>query len=184
MKGFLAGLIYIALLCGACAQSLGPASPSAVGVAAPGQIPGTATNDAASAGNVGEYVFSNVVLGSAVSLTNATAANITSISLTAGDWDISVVGYYNAAVTTNVTLAEVSISTVSATRGNGNLGGFVQLVYGAGGLVLGGTGLITETVPSFRVSIASTTTYFFVAYSTFTVSTNTAYGSIHARRIR
>lgn len=178
-------LLALLLLCSPLhAQSLGPITPSAVGVAAIGQIPGTATNDSASAGNVGEYVSSSVVFGSAISLTTSTAANITSISLTAGDWDISALGYFNAAGTTNIALAEVSINSTSATRNNATVGAFSQLAYGAAGLVLGGTGVISESIPTFRVSIATPTTYFFVGYSVFTVSTNTAYGMIHARRVR
>lgn len=179
-------LLALLLLCSPLhAQSLGPITPSAVGVAAIGQIPGTATNDSASAGNVGEYVSSSVVFGSAVSLTTSTAANITSISLTAGDWDISALGYFNAGATTNINLAEVSISTTSATRNNATVGAFTQLAYGnPSGLVLGGSGVISESIPTFRVSIATPTTYFFVGYSVFTVSTNTAYGMIHARRVR
>src|SRR5690349_16625741 len=51
-------------------------------------LAGTATNDDAAAGKIGEYIESEVLSGSAVSLTTNTAANITSISLTAGDWDV------------------------------------------------------------------------------------------------
>jgi hypothetical protein len=58
------------------------------GVPAVGQIPGTATNDDAAAGKLGEIISSNIVVGSAVSLTTNTPANITSLSLTAGDWDV------------------------------------------------------------------------------------------------
>src|ERR1019366_4169569 len=70
-------------------------------VITPGQIVGTATNDNATAGNVGEHiqaVASNVVA------TDATFVNITSISLTAGDWDVTGISVYEA--NSGVTLGE------------------------------------------------------------------------------
>ena len=51
-------------------------------------IHGTGTNDSAAAGYVGEVIESNVPIGSAISISAGVAANITSITLTAGDWDI------------------------------------------------------------------------------------------------
>lgn len=55
MKGFLVRLLALWLIVSpACADSSFVA-PSATGQAATGQIPGTATNDNANAGNVGEY---------------------------------------------------------------------------------------------------------------------------------
>src|SRR5580693_8105074 len=51
-----------------------------------GQLPGIASNTAAAAGNIGEYITSSVASpGGAIS--NNVAANITSVSITAGDWD-------------------------------------------------------------------------------------------------
>src|SRR4029077_4886616 len=52
------------------------------------QLLGTATNDNATAGNVGEYIESVIPAGAAIAITSATNTNLTSISLTAGDWDV------------------------------------------------------------------------------------------------
>jgi len=77
-------------------------------------ILGTITNDLAAAGNVGEVVSSFVVIGSPVSLTTNVAANITSISLTAGDWDVQ--GNVNFAGTSaTITALTGGISVTSAT---------------------------------------------------------------------
>ena len=57
-------------------------------------IIGTTTNDDAAAGKIGEYQSAGIGFGSAISLTTATPANVTSISLTAGDWDVSGVIYF------------------------------------------------------------------------------------------
>jgi hypothetical protein len=144
-----------------------------------GQAFGTQTNDAANAGNVGEFISSTVVQGSAVALTNNTPANVTSISLTAGDWDVWFIGYFNPAGTTNITLLSTSISTTSATMDNnpGNLG-----IYSTGAQVPGNP--IGVTAGPRRVSIAATTTVFAVANALFTVSTLGGYGILRARRVR
>src|SRR5712664_1249621 len=57
------------------------------------QLLGTITNDAATAGNIGEYITS-VINSPGVTLSNNVASNVTSISLTAGDWDISGAVYF------------------------------------------------------------------------------------------
>src|SRR5215469_14973398 len=83
-------------------------------VGTPGQLPGTATNDNAAAGNVGEFVISTVARGSAVPLSTGTAANMTSVSLTAGDWDCTALMLFanTAATLTNL---QAGINTTSAT---------------------------------------------------------------------
>ncbi|MDP2325295.1 MAG: hypothetical protein Q8N51_14890, partial [Gammaproteobacteria bacterium] len=73
-------------------------------------IEGTNTNDAAAAGYIGELIGSTIASGSAVSLTTATNANVTSISLTAGDWDVWGAITYNHGGSTNVTTHLSSIS--------------------------------------------------------------------------
>jgi hypothetical protein len=149
-----------------------------------GQIPGTATNDSGSAGSVGQYVSSTVAAGSAVSLTTDTPANITSISLTAGDWDVSAYCIYNGGVTTTVKYADCSISqtTGALDQTPGALGVFGQPTAG--------TTLFAQTAPTtlplipWRISLSGTTTVFLVTQMGFGTSTATAYGIIRARRAR
>jgi len=144
-------------------------------------IVGTATNNDAAAGSVGEFITSSIATGSAVSLTTNTTANVTSISLTAGDWDVEGNIFFKPAATTSVTAALVSISTTSATLAPSGLGQinmrFPAFVPGIGADIGIASG-------SMRISLASTTTIYLVAYSTFTVSTMGAYGAIGARRVR
>lgn len=148
-------------------------------------IVGTTTNNNADAGSVGEVVSSSVAVGSAVSLTNAVSATsgktITSISLTAGDWDIfGSVGINNAA-TTNFTAVAGGINTVTDTL-NSAYEEETRFSYGAAGLVL--NNVISFTFPTTRVSLASTTTYYLIGYAAFSISTATAFGRITARRAR
>ena len=145
-------------------------------------LSGTNTNDSAASGYVGEYIESNIALASAVSLTSGAAANITSISLTAGDWDVTGNVTYSPAATTNFTLAFNSISETSATQDQTTGGAYIIYRFPAGnvpvaGFNVGGLGPV-------RKLFSSTTTVYLVAQATFTVSTMSAFGIIRARRVR
>ena len=141
-------------------------------------ISGTATNDNAAGGYVGEIVTS---AGSSTSLTTATAAALTgaSISLTAGDWDVSVVVGFQPAATTSVTLYAYGSSTTSAA-----LPAVPQSIQSAFASVVTGAATTNFSVPPFRYSLASTTTIFCNAQANFSVSTMTAIGFLRARRVR
>jgi hypothetical protein len=137
-------------------------------------IVGTTTNNNANAGSVGEFVTATA---SGVSLTSTVVANVTSISLTAGDWDVTgVVQVVGAAGTTFTNMLGGS-STTSATLGP--LGSFWQA-----GFTTSASATITEALPPLRYSFVTTTTVFAVADAQFTVSTATAAAVIRARRIR
>ena len=147
---------------------------------------GTATNNNAIAGQIGEFVTATVAIGAAVALTTAVASNVTSISLTAGDWDISAVLDHNIAATTSLTQLNASISLTSGAlspqAGGSGLGtdatgtaSFAAMIPTAG---------ITQAIPLVRLSIAGTTSVFLVAQDAFTVSTISAYGTLRARRVR
>lgn len=135
---------------------------------------GTKTNDNAAAGNVGEYVESNITAG--VSIASNTPKNLTSISLTAGDWDVWGNIQYNAAGGATLSLQLAGISTTTDTFGPDNRGyGQFSPADTFGSVV----------APSpFRVSIASTTTVFMVGRATFTAGTCTMIGVLQARRAR
>ena len=147
-----------------------------------GQYPGTATNDNAAAGNIGEYVSSSVASGSAVSLTANTAANMTSIAITPGDWEIELSGYIGGGSTTTVTRAEMSISTTSATE-NTTPGAIAYWSAGTTGLTPFNNNPLYFHATE-RLSINVTTTVFAVALANFSASTCNTYGILRARRAR
>lgn len=147
-----------------------------------GGIKGTATNDAATAGNVGEYISASVLTGAAIGLTSSTDTNITSIALTAGDWDVWVDGYFSGGATTAVTTGAVSISTVSATL-NTTPGRFSATCASGNPIFNGGQVCGVNAGPA-RLSLAAPTTVYFVANAIFTTSTMAGYGIISARRVR
>lgn len=146
-------------------------------------IIGTAAGGNATAGSVGEYVSSVIQSGSAVSLTTGVATNLTSISLTAGDWDVWGTFMYTPAATTNITQLVGGISTTSATLTVSSSADRIGITsYGSGGVVP--TVFVGSPSTQTRINVSSTTTVYAVVNCTFTVSTLTAFGSLQARRVR
>lgn len=144
-------------------------------------IHGTPTNDNASSGYVGEFVSSIILSGSAISLTSTTPANVTSISLTAGDWDV----YGNVTFIPGGTQPPNSvagwISTTSATLPDNAL--LFAIIFPVGSTIPSGSTFGTGC-PFKRISISATTTVYLEGYSVFGGTTITACGGIFARRIR
>jgi hypothetical protein len=139
--------------------------PNIVGVTA-------ATN--ASAGSVGESPTPTNLSG--VSLTNATAANVASISLGPGIWFVQAIAQVVPAGTTVISNVVVGVSTTSATQGA--LGSFTAAATGAA------AGFSqTPASPWVRVPLGSTTTVFAIVNASFSVSTCTANGFISALRV-
>jgi hypothetical protein len=143
------------------------------------QIPGTTTSDSANAGNIGEEIVNYIGLGTGPSLTTATPANVTSITLTAGDWDVTghaVLEYTSATQSGDGT---ASLSQVSATLNTGYIDSFSPIR------------LTTTTcknsieLPPRRVTILVTPViYYLVAQATFSAGTCKVSGYIRARRMR
>lgn len=145
-------------------------------------IVGTTTNNNANAGSAGEFVSSTVLSGSAVSLTSATATNVTSISLTAGDWDVWGSCAFAPAGTTVVTLQACWTSSASATTPTLPNNGGETLLSG----ITSAAGAATNAISAGtqRFSLSATTTIYLGVFSSFSTSTETAYGFIAARRRR
>lgn len=138
-------------------------------------IKGTATNDNAQSGSIGEYVTNST---STTSATSGTTLNATSASLTAGDWDVQCSAQFNPAASTVLTTVFTSVNTVSAT--NGSLGTATQIVNS--GFVNGQIQIIES--PVVRISLASSGTAYCPSYAGFTTSTLTISGFVRARRVR
>ncbi|WP_202353478.1 hypothetical protein [Mesorhizobium sp. 113-1-2] len=148
-----------------------------------GQDVGTATNDNAIVGNIGEYVESIVTSGSAVALTTAAGKTITSLTLQPGDWDVDGTVAIFPANTTNVTQLAGSISG-STNNVDVTAGRYVEPPFPSGGFVYNGAKAVHLPVPTQRISINAATTYYLVALATFTVAGASAFGTIRARRVR
>lgn len=140
---------------------------------------GTTTNDAATIGTVGEDIQSTA---SGVSLISGQYVDLTSISLTAGDWDI--VGLFTVQpqnVGNTFTRVRFSITDTAgnnqtnATDGINLIDGFLPSAASQTG---GGA------IPSWRVSLSATTIYYLKMQATWTTSTVNGGGRLEARRVR
>lgn len=145
------------------------------------QIQGVSNGSAANTGFIGEYVSSLIAVGSAVSLTTATPKNITSISLTAGDWDVEG----------NINLNATSATVASGSLWVGGINTTSATIPTTGAEVQESIPTVTTTsfktsiaTPPQRISITTTTTVYLVAEATFTAGTVTGYGILGARRVR
>ncbi len=138
---------------------------------------GTATNDSASAGYIGEYVPGTLLVGSAVSLSSNVVADIKSIALTAGDWDVWATIAYGGSFTGS-THINAWINTVSATMPTIPNGG----AYYNDSSGTGASGDV-KSVGIMRLSLAAPATAYLSTQVIFS-GTATAYGFIGARRVR
>jgi hypothetical protein len=143
-----------------------------------GGVMGMNGTTSAVAGVVGEYVTAQVLIGAPAALTSAVLANITVISLTAGDWDVEGIVDYLPAATTNITTLTTGSTTVAGTLG-------AQDTY-VSDFIGGVPGAINygEIIPKTRLLLTATTNVYLVASANFTVSTCAAAGRIVARRMR
>jgi hypothetical protein len=140
-----------------------------------GTIQGIRAGNAPAAGFLGEQIRSFVASGSAISLSTTVAANITSISLTPGIWDVSSI-VNSVAQATTCTAYISSISTTSATTGtNGD--------NRADGQPPSATLATSVSIPSYRLTLAATTTVYLVAQANFSAGTVTVFGRISATRV-
>jgi len=143
-------------------------------------IRGTQTNDAAIAGNVGEYITGTQTTPQA--LTSATALSIASVTLTAGDWDVQGIIQFGGAITTTQTLFVAWVGTAVNTLDQSMP---VSTTLAGYGLAAHNFSAIHALVtPVARFSLASTTVVFVSAWCTFGTSTENAKGFIWARRKR
>lgn len=131
------------------------------------------------AGQLGETTTSTVS-GVAVAATG-TVGNVTSISLTAGKWEIKASAVYTGGATglTAESTAKMSIVSTSATNGTSGSTMSQQSVY-----ALVANGLVAMHITSVVINITATTTYYLTEEVTYAAGSPTAAATIVATRIR
>ena len=145
----------------------------------PAGIVGTTTNNNAAAGSVGEFINS-AVPNNTVTLTSGTPTNVTSISLTPGDWDVwgevwFLIGTGAAtAIQTGISMTSATVPTQPTPNGSRTA------FYGT----MAASSIQDVAGLKCRISIAATTTVYLIAYAAFPSGTTTCGGSISARRRR
>lgn len=156
-------------------------SGTATGSVTSNVIQGVTDGSSAAIGYIGQIISSTIGVGSAVSLTSGTTANVTSITLTAGDWYVNGQVDYRASVSTNITVLTQGISQTSATIGTQDT--FTRLVTTVVPTASNDIGL---PIREQRISTSSNVTIYLVCNTVFSGAGQTlsAYGTIEARRIR
>jgi hypothetical protein len=145
-----------------------------------GIVKGTNTNDNAAAGEVGEYIES-VVSGVGFP-TSGNWGDMTSIALTAGDWDVSFSG---GAFSGGATWSALNIG-ISTTSGNNNTGLVVGSNATDSSWASSSTSIVVfdATVANYRMSVSAGTTVYGKLRSTYSAATPQFRGRLSARRVR
>ena len=154
------------------------ASSKVTGTFASSAITGTTTNDNAAAGQVGEYIES--VVSAVNASATATWGDMTSITLTAGDWDVNLQSTCRMNSATMTGQPTIGIGTAS---GNNSAG----LTYGTtrSDGIIPTAGLDSSAViAGVRKSLASSTTIYAKLSASYSAGTPQFYGRISARRVR
>lgn len=135
----------------------------------------------ATAGNVGEAVRSAVDYSVSPSTTNQ-FKTITSISLTAGDWDISGIVIFTPGTATLTTLfAQAAISENADNTTTDQVRGDNQVPFYTGTTSNDET---SAAIPTFRVTTSTTKTYYLKGRVGYSAGTSLFGGRISARRVR
>jgi len=146
-------------------------------------IVGTTTNDSATAGYVGEYVSSYIPTYANYPATGV-VGDATSISLTAGDWDISYVLFGTNSGSSNWSEVISFIGTASGNNTTGLQGGD-NTVDDAWARSVTAVAAVNQTISAWRASISTTTTYYLKIYADYTSGAAPIYKCrISARRMR
>lgn len=146
-----------------------------------GGINGTGTNDNASAGKVGEYVESVVGFTNIPASTNW--GEITSISLTAGDWDVRFFAEYANNTATSPQFFDLGASTTSGNSATGLTLGSTYLELGLNSIPTGSNVAPIGSL-TLRFSLSATTTVYLKVRGSYTGTAPQAAGRISARRAR
>lgn len=138
--------------------------------------------------------WATVAQGAAIPLTTNTAANVTSISLSAGEWDVSGVVDWLFAGTTSYTALQAALSLVTAalpTQAGATVNGAVLGTDPLEAIVtpanVPGVGTYATGVGPVRITVPATASpaiVFLVTQGTFTVAALSAYGTVRARRVQ
>jgi hypothetical protein len=139
------------------------------------QINGTSAGGNAPAGFVGEVFSSQVLFASAITLTtSATSYDITSITLTAGDWDVHG-NFFIFSATNVMTACSGWLGTSSATPVDNSLTTKYTATV---------TTVLAFPVPQQRINVTGNQTVYLSVSAGFTGASPTACGQMYARRIR
>ncbi len=114
---------------------------------------------------------------SSVATTSTTAKTITSISLTAGIWDVSAQA--TSAATGGAAVMTVQLVGISTT--DNTIEGTLGIQYAQTNITA--ISVCSNSVPAFRVSLSATTTYYLVVQNFYTSTTCPTNARLSATRV-
>lgn len=145
-----------------------------------GHLPGEPSNGSAAAGEIGEFMSSNVTAGSAITLTSGVPSNVTFLDLTAGDWDVSGAIVYAAQGTTSYTEIHQQVSQNNASLETSPAEGATTAMHV--NFITGQSAIFPSGPRRFLVS--ATTRVYLTCQVTNSGAAMLVYGYIRARRMR
>jgi hypothetical protein len=140
------------------------------------QSGGVTDGSDAKPGEIGEFIFANRT--TALSVGIATTTDLTSITLSPGDWDVTGAVSFQGDSYTGGTDLHAWVNTVSATEPSGDTGGKTMIATSAAGLYN------LFPIPPLRVSSASSVTIYLSCYTNYGAGTMLVKGMVRARRMR
>lgn len=143
-------------------------------------INGVTNGSSAASGVLGEIIKSVIAAASAVALTSGTPTNITSISLTAGQWVVEPNVSFMGNGSSSIVVSNAWASLTSATLPDFSLTSGTNSVNG----VAGSGSQLSYCAPTLQVNVSTTTTVYLSAQVAYTGTGQTACGGITATRIR
>lgn len=141
-------------------------------------IIGTITNDNACSGCVGEFV-SSVTAGATNFPSTGVRADLISISLSSGDWNVTGT-LYTSANTSGVTLVEMGITDNAGNTTGGMTFGINRVDFST---PTANTGSFAS-IPNYRYSVNHSTTVYLKYTANYTTGNPQARGALRARRER
>lgn len=153
-------------------------------VASGGGIAGVTDGSDPAPGQVGEIIESNRLPSSPVFCSSGGINDITTITLTPGDWRVTFSGKLQLTPGTNCGGAIMSISAASGTLGSSSEARYSYLTVPDAGLIgAGAFGIASLFVGPFRMSLGASTIIYSNVLPIFTGSVR-AYGNLQAERRR
>jgi hypothetical protein len=142
------------------------------------QLPGTTDGTSALTGNIGEIFQAFVAGASAIPLTSGVSANVASIALGPGDWEVTGIVNLKYTSATQTADGQGGLNVLSATLPGDRVRGFDNTRHTAT------TSMVSMTFPLFNFSSASPQTAYLIAQASFSAGSCGAFGTIQARRVR
>lgn len=161
---------------------MGVASATSIDFSSTDGVIGFTDGSSAPVGSVGEIMYSEVLSSAPTAILTNTIVPLTTISLSAGDWELHGSAGFTGGATTMVKYYHVWIASTTGTEPNSAI--VNGRSFGTVGVAIYAQGNFGITIRDGFLQAAGTTTIYLNVRSIFTISTTSSYGRVWARRVR